>query len=52
MDLPASGNVNITIPEGGKYVVFVADRVKRTLVDSINNGDNVAEALGLQAPVL
>ena len=50
--LPASGNVKITIPEGGKYVVFVADRAKRTLVDSINNGDSVAGALGLQAPVI
>jgi glycosidase len=50
--LPASGNVSITIPEGGKYVVFVADRFAKTLVDSINNPDKVAEALGLQAPAV
>ncbi|MGH4120583.1 cell wall-binding repeat-containing protein [Clostridium sp.] len=48
--LPASGNAKIAIPEGGKYVVFVADRASRTLVDSINNPAEVAEALGLQAP--
>ena len=50
--LPASGDVSITIPEGGKYVVFVADRAGKTLVDSINNPDKVAEALGLQAPAV
>jgi glycosidase len=48
--LPTSGNVNIEIPESGKYVVFVADRANRTLVDSINNPTEVAEALGLKAP--
>lgn len=48
--LPASGNVNLTVPEGGKYVVFVGDRANKTMYDSINNSDKVAEALGLQAP--
>jgi glycosidase len=48
--LPSSGNVNIEIPESGKYVVFVADRANRTLFDSLNNPTEVAEALGLTAP--
>ena len=30
-------------------MVFIADKITKTLVDSINNGDKVAEALGLKA---
>lgn len=48
--IPSSSNVSITIPDSGKYVVFVCDTVNRTIYDSVNNPDKVAEALGLQAP--
>jgi len=47
--LPAD-NASIEIPAGGKYVVFVEDRFARTIFDSINNPDKIAQALGLQAP--
>lgn len=47
--IPSSNNNSITIPQGGKYVVFVADRNSRTLKDSINNPKEVAMALGLEA---
>ncbi|GLC29107.1 pullulanase X25 domain-containing protein [Clostridium omnivorum] len=47
--IPSTGNVNITIPEGGKYVVFVLDKKAKTLKDSINNPNEVATALGLKA---
>lgn len=50
--IPAGPNAKIEVPIGGKYVVFVADRVTKTIVDSINNPDKVAEALGLQEPVI
>ena len=49
---PSSGNVNLTVPDGGKYVVFVADRVTKTVVDSINEPDEIAEVLGVQAPAV
>lgn len=47
--IPASGNASITVPDGGKYVVFVVDRKAKTIKDSINNPDDVAAALGLKA---
>lgn len=48
--VPSSGNLSITIPEGGKYVVFVADKINKKMFDSINNPVDVANALGLAAP--
>lgn len=50
--IPSGSNVSIAIPDGGKYVVFVCDTVNRTIYDSVNNPDKVAEALGLQAPAV
>jgi LPXTG-motif cell wall-anchored protein len=47
--IPSSGNAKITIPDGGKYVVFVVDKKAKTIKDSINNPQDVAEALGLKA---
>lgn len=46
--VPKSGNINITVPDGGKYVVFVCDAASGSLYDSINNLDKVAQALGFQ----
>lgn len=46
--IPASENVAITVPDGGKYVVFVVDRKAKTIKDSINNPDEVSAALGLK----
>lgn len=54
--IPSSGNVKITVPDdkvnGGSYVTFIADKVKGTLIDSINNPTEVATALGLQKPAV
>ncbi|MBC8060734.1 MAG: hypothetical protein H7Y18_08715 [Clostridiaceae bacterium] len=46
--LPAGANIDITIPKGGKYVVFIGDRAARTMIDSVNNPALVTEALGLK----
>lgn len=55
-DIPKSGNVNLTVPDdkvnGGTYVTFIADEVKGTIIDSINNPTDVALALGLQKPAV
>lgn len=48
--IPSNGNNSITIPEGGKFVVFVADRLNKTIYDSIKNPVDVALALGLTPP--
>lgn len=48
--IPSSGNINLTVPDGGKYVVFVADRAGKKMYDSINNPVDIAVALGLQPP--
>lgn len=48
--IPKSGNKNIVIPDGGKYVVFICDRANGTMIDSINNPDEVSTTLGLKAP--
>jgi LPXTG-motif cell wall-anchored protein len=40
-------NKAITVPAGGKYVVFVCDVSAQTLYDSINDADKVSTALGL-----
>lgn len=51
--IPKSGNVSLTVPDdkvnGGSYVIFVADEIKGTLIDSINSPADVATALGLAA---
>lgn len=50
-DNPIPGGTNnnsITIPDGGKYVVFVCDVSSGKLYDSINNYSDVAMSLGLQ----
>ncbi|MBL4937345.1 Ig-like domain-containing protein [Clostridium sp. YIM B02515] len=44
------GNKVLTIPEGGKHVVFVADKVNKKVIDSINNPSDVSVALGLVTP--
>lgn len=56
--IPAD-NKTISIPEGGKYVVFVADAAKNEVYDSINDGAKVAEIMGVpvsaevvQSPVI
>lgn len=45
--VPASGNISLTVPTGGQYVIFVCDEINKTLNDSINNPDAVAKALGV-----
>lgn len=48
--VPSNGDISLTIPDGGKYVVFIADRANKKIFDSINNPGEVATALGLVAP--
>ncbi|MCX7951026.1 MAG: alpha-amylase family glycosyl hydrolase [Clostridiales bacterium] len=50
--IPSNGNLSITIPKEGKLVHFVADVKERTIYDSINNQDKIAEVLGLEAPIV
>ncbi|GFP77708.1 alpha-amylase family glycosyl hydrolase [Clostridium fungisolvens] len=47
--IPSGPNVKITIPSGGKQVVFVADERNKTVYDSINDYTKVAELLGLKS---
>ncbi|TDT46105.1 alpha-amylase family glycosyl hydrolase [Fonticella tunisiensis] len=47
-EIPSQGNKTITIPEGGKYVVFIADYTNNDIYNSINDYSKVAELLGLK----
>ncbi|MBC2579514.1 alpha-amylase family glycosyl hydrolase [Clostridium sp. DJ247] len=46
--LPTDSNTTLTVPAGGKYVVFIADAKGRAIYDSINNKDKIDEILGFQ----
>jgi len=50
--IPRSGNKVLNIPEGGKYVIFIADVKNVALYDSLNDYDKVAEILGLENPII
>ncbi|MBK1812434.1 alpha-glucosidase C-terminal domain-containing protein [Clostridium sp. YIM B02505] len=47
--VPGGPNVKITIPNGGKQVVFVADEKNKVVYDSINNYTKITELLGLKS---
>lgn len=45
--IPGNGNASLKLDKD-KYVVFVVDAVRGKIYDSVNNPEDVAEALGLQ----
>lgn len=44
--IPEGGNAKISVPEGGKYIIFIADVKNNRIIDSINNNAEVAKMLG------
>ena len=46
--IPSSGNVSISILQDNTYVIFIADRKAKTIIDSVNNKDKVYELLGFK----